>query len=110
MLIGACIPTLYPLVKKLFGAAALGSTPKDSGQQQNGPNNTIITIGSYPKNKKKPKHNTLGLSQLDTVNDDGKYIILEERSFHTSTSELRPEEAVAQQQRERERATAQPGW
>ncbi|KAL2257016.1 hypothetical protein VTK26DRAFT_773 [Humicola hyalothermophila] len=98
VLIGACIPTLYPLVKKLFGAKALGSTPRAGSKKQSGPNNTIITIGSYPQKKKKPKHSTLGLSQLDTVNDDSRYIILEERSFQTSTTELRQEAAVAQQE------------
>lgn len=116
VLIGACIPCLYPLIKKIFGASALGgSTPKDSHQKQSGPeNNTIITIGSYPKNKKRGK-GTLGLSQLDTVNDDNKYIILEERSFHASTTELRAEEAAAQQQQQQRtqqqaRAINQPGW
>jgi hypothetical protein len=52
-----------------------------------------------------------GLSQLDTINDESKYIILEERSFHASTTELRAEEtAVQQQQQQRQRATNQPAW
>lgn len=114
VLIGACIPTLFPLVKKIFGASALGgSTPKNSNQKQSGPNSTIVTIGSVPKNKKRVK-SALGLSQLDTVNDDSKYIILEERSFHASTTELRAEDAAElrkqEQQQQLARATSQPGW
>jgi hypothetical protein len=115
VLIGACIPTLFPLVKKIFGASALGgNTPKNSGQKQSDANNnnTVVTIGSYPKNKKRPKGSALGLSQLDTVSDDSKYIILDERSFHTSTTELRGEEAVESQhqQQQQGQATSQPGW
>jgi hypothetical protein len=49
------------------------------------------------------------MTALDTVDEDaGKYIILEERSFHTSTTELRAEEAA--QLQEQLRATKQPGW
>ncbi len=115
MLIGACIPTLFPLIKKLFGASALGgSTRKNSGQKQSDPNNsnTVVTIGSYPKNKKRPKGSALGLSQLDTVSDDSKYIILEERSVHTSTTELQEEDAVELQHHAQQqgRATSHPGW
>lgn len=105
---------MYPLVKKIFGNRALGgSTPnKDSHQNRAGPS-AIVTIGSYP-NKKRTKNNTIGLSQLDTVNDDNKYIILEERSFHASTTELRAEDAAAQQKQQQQeiqaRATRQPGW
>lgn len=97
MLIGACIPCLYPLVKKVFGASALGgSTPKDSRQIQSGQNNnTIITIGSYPNNKNRGK-GIFGLSELDTINDDSKYIISEENSFHASKTELRAEGMAAQ--------------
>lgn len=115
VLIGACIPCLYPLVKRVFGASALGgSTPKESHQKQSDQNNnTIITIGSYPK--KKRGKGTLGLSQLDTINDESKYIILEERSFHASTTELRAEETAVQNQEQQRakqqgRATHQPAW
>ncbi|KAK3902693.1 hypothetical protein C8A05DRAFT_33597 [Staphylotrichum tortipilum] len=113
VLIGACIPTLLPLVRKIFGQSALGgSTPnKESNQKDSGPNNTIITIGSYPKGKKRAK-SAFGLSQLDTINDESKYIILEERSFHASTTELRAEDVAAtQSQREQQqKQTTQPGW
>ncbi|GAB1321092.1 Rhodopsin domain-containing protein [Madurella fahalii] len=99
VLIGACIPTLFPLVKKLFGASALGDgTPKESG-----PTNTVVTIGSYPKNKKRAKN----ASQLDTIDGDTKYIILEERPFHHSAADLRAEEAATVRQ---ECSSQQPGW
>jgi hypothetical protein len=91
VLIGACIPTLFPLAKKFFGASVLSSSshsaPKD------GQKSAIRTIGSYPKNKKRPKRSVLGLSDLDTikdmdtVNDNNKYITLEEGAFRVSIAE-----------------------
>jgi len=100
VLIGACIPTMFPLVKKLFGSSALGGD--SSAKKPTGDSNPIATIGSYPK-KKRTKS-----SQFDETIDDGnKYIILEERSFHHSTAELRPgdEEALAQS-----KGVKHPGW
>ncbi len=85
--------------------------PKDSNLEDSRPNNPIITIGSFPKGKKRAK-SAFGLSQLDTVNDDSKYIILEERSFHASTTELRAEDVAAarpQQEQQRKQIT-QPDW
>jgi hypothetical protein len=99
--IGACIPTLYPLIKRIFGARVLGgSTPKNSNQKQGGPkdNNTIVTIGASPRKKKPAKDTLLDLSQLDTVNEDNKYIALEERSSHGSASELRDNDTSTKHQ------------
>jgi len=117
VLIGACIPTMLPLIRKIFGQSVLGgSTPpkdsnlKDSNLKDSGPNNALITIGSFPKGKKRAK-SAFGLSQLDTV-DDSKYIILEERSFHASTTELQAEDVAAarlEQVRQQKQIT-QPGW
>ncbi|KAL2132153.1 hypothetical protein VTI74DRAFT_4159 [Chaetomium olivicolor] len=96
VLIGTCIPTLFPLAKKVFGATVLGGgTPKNSHQKQSGPNRAIITIGSYPKNKKRAK-GTMGLWQLDTVNES-KCIILGEHPGHANTTELLAEAAAPQQ-------------
>lgn len=112
VLIGACIPTMFPLVKKLFGKTALGGSTGPSGGSSNkktGDSNPIVTIGSYPK-KKRGKSNLSPLSQFDTVNDeaDNKYIILEERSFHTSTTELRAEDHAKVV--EKTTAVRQDGW
>ncbi|KAK1756667.1 hypothetical protein QBC47DRAFT_319740 [Echria macrotheca] len=114
VLIGTCIPTLFPLVKKLFGSTALGgSTPgySSSRKKTGGQDGPVVTIGSYPTNgNKKRRGKSRSLSQFDTVvgeGDDGKYIILEERSFHASTAELRPEDAS---EMERVKATKQSGW
>lgn len=61
-MIGACIPTLYPLIQRIFGSYALGSTHSDSSEQQRPP---LQTIGSYVTKKRRPGH----LSILDTVDD-----------------------------------------
>ncbi|KAL2272071.1 hypothetical protein VTJ83DRAFT_1442 [Remersonia thermophila] len=113
VLIGACIPCMYPLVKKMFGSSVLGGSTSNKYSHQNptGPS-AIVTIGSYPT-KKRTK--TGGVTHLDTINDDNnKYIILEERSFHASTTELRAEDVAAQQKQQQQniqaRATRQPGW
>lgn len=86
-------------MKKLFGASALGGSKqaKDSGQQPltRGPDGMVATIGSDPnKGKKRPRHDPLGLSQLDTIEDNRRD--LEEPSFHASARELRAEEAGEQ--------------
>jgi hypothetical protein len=114
VLIGACIPCLFPLVKKIFGASALsGSRPKLANQAHGRSDGTIITIGSHPKDKKRAR-DSLGLSQLDTITDDNKDVILEKGSFHASTTELRLEGTIAQQgqqnqhQQQRARETIHP--
>ncbi|KAK4039654.1 hypothetical protein C8A01DRAFT_16397 [Parachaetomium inaequale] len=116
VLIGACIPCLFPLVKKIFSASALsGSRPKHGKQAHSGPNGTIITIGSRPKDRKRAR-GSFGLSHLETTTDNSKDIILEERPFHASTAELRLEERIAQQeqqnqhQQEQTRETIHPRW
>ncbi|KAK4184960.1 hypothetical protein QBC35DRAFT_476775 [Podospora australis] len=122
VLIGACIPTLYPLMRKVFGNSALGgstgyaggrsdklggsSGQKGSGLKgsNNGANNTVITIGSYSKKgRTRGKSGSHAMaSHLDTINDlegDSKYIILEERSFHASTTQLtQPDDSTARSQ------------
>lgn len=60
MIIGACIPTLYPLIQRIFGSSALGNTKTDSSNQQRPP---LQTIGSSVQNKRRLNH----LSVLDTV-------------------------------------------
>ena len=64
MLIGACIPCLYPLVKKIFGLGALGSSPGAAEQQP-----TLVTIGGTPpegRRRAAPKP-PLGISDIETV-------------------------------------------
>jgi hypothetical protein len=64
VLIGACIPCLYPLVKKIFGVRVLGSTPDGAGQQA-----TLVTIGGTPPGGRRrgPKA-PQGVSDIDTIN------------------------------------------
>ncbi|KAK0618826.1 hypothetical protein B0T14DRAFT_583999 [Immersiella caudata] len=51
VLIDACIPTMFPLVEKLFGSNALGGD--SSGYKKaTDDTNPIVTIGSYPKKKR----------------------------------------------------------
>lgn len=89
VIIGACIPCLYPLVKKVFGASALsGGTPRHQNQNQGG---TIITIGSSPKRQRRPVR-PFGLSELDTRNGENKNGAVQERTLHISTTELRAED------------------
>lgn len=48
------------------------------------------------------------MSQFDDIDEEhSKYIILEERSFHCSTSELRAEDGSSSEQA---RATKASGW
>lgn len=64
VLIGACIPTLYPLVKKVFGSSALGgSTPNKDNSGPPG-SDTIVTIGSGDKRRKKK---VMSLFELETA-------------------------------------------
>ncbi|KAK4651098.1 hypothetical protein QC762_0089170 [Podospora pseudocomata] len=124
VIIGACIPRLYPLIRKVFGKSALGSSARPTGNSKSaglrggstGPSNTVITIGSYAKNKgrKRGKSGSHMASNVDTINDldaDGKYIVLEERSFHYSTTELTAQDAVAaNSQVAQTKAARQEGW
>ncbi|KAK4223429.1 hypothetical protein QBC38DRAFT_52011 [Podospora fimiseda] len=133
VLIGACIPTLYPMMKKIFGNSVLGGTSRRtaskgtpgsgykmsgrSGRSGSGANGTVVTIGSRPKKGRSRTGSHHLNTNLDTINDidaDGKYVILEERSFHYSTTELAEHDAVAASaahaRKEAERATQQPGW
>ena len=70
-------------------------------------NNPIATIGSYPTGTKGRKGKK-SMSQFDDIDEEqNKYIILEERSFHCSTSELRAEDRILEEQA---RATKADGW
>ncbi|KAK1830899.1 hypothetical protein QBC39DRAFT_308119 [Podospora conica] len=106
VLIGVCIPTLFPLAKKLFGNSVLGNSygsGPSGGKGVSGDVNPVATIGSMPKKKK-----SKAASQFDTLNDDdSKYIILEERSFHQTTSEVRSEDMAAL---EEGRGTRHKNW
>lgn len=67
VLIGACIPCLYPLVKKLFGARALGGTTSEAAQHA-----TPATIGGgTPLRRKRAKVSvgTAGTSAIATVDE-----------------------------------------
>ncbi|KAK3905154.1 hypothetical protein C8A05DRAFT_13004 [Staphylotrichum tortipilum] len=69
VLIGACIPTLYPLIKKLFGARALAasSTPQHLH---------IVTFGSHPKEKppQPPHHHHPHLILHSNLEDSTTYV------------------------------------
>ncbi|KAL2127402.1 hypothetical protein VTI74DRAFT_10804 [Chaetomium olivicolor] len=97
VLIGACIPCLYPLIQKLFGASALGSsTPGDEERE------AIVTIGSHPKEEQRVKrpHCLSGLGHsTDHVNgrkSANGYIVLEERPSRPNNAEQWAAEAVAE--------------
>lgn len=96
MLIGACIPCLYPLVKKLFGPKALGTTTP--AYQHHG---AVATIGSHPKDRERAKR-TAGQSGLATIVDETeggnswKHETLEESPVNASTAEQWAAEAVAE--------------
>jgi hypothetical protein len=61
-----------------------------------------VTIGSYPK-KKRTKSSQFD----DTIDEGNKYIILEERSFHHSTAELKPGDDTVLEQA---KGVKHPGW
>lgn len=122
VLIGACIPTMYPLVKRIWGASALGGstnrTPGGKGGTSsrsgpsglhNGSSNAIVTIGSIPKKSRHGRGAVRSITGLDTFHDDSdsKYIILEERSFHTN--EVHDPE-LASRTADKIRQTQVPGW
>ena len=86
MVTGACIPCLYPLVKKMFGVRALGSTA-DAAQQALG------TIGGTPPSGQKPaKVSAHGISR---TSDTSNTLEIEERGRESDEnwpSEMRREE------------------
>ncbi|KAK3896857.1 hypothetical protein C8A05DRAFT_20261 [Staphylotrichum tortipilum] len=98
VLIGACIPCLYPLAKKIFGERALGN----AGPNQP-PSATLVTIGGTPT-RAKQKHAAalLCVSGIHTFDDiEGvehwHYITLEDRAaYHTDGAELWAEDTVAE--------------
>ncbi|KAM7189103.1 hypothetical protein V8F33_010224 [Rhypophila sp. PSN 637] len=120
VLIGACIPTLYPLIRRVWGASALGGSTNKYSNNKNknsssGPsghgssNNAIVTIGSMPKRSRHNRRGGRSVSGLDTFqdSDDSKYIILEERSFQTSEVH---DPDLANRTQERIRQTKVQGW
>ena len=70
MVIGACIPCLYPLIKKMFGVRALGSTA-DAAQQALG------TIGGTPPSGK--KRGKVSLHGISRTSDTSNTLEFEER-------------------------------
>ena len=82
VLIGACIPTLYPLAKQIFGSAVLGgSTPNRGASGPDDPSAGIVTIGSHGK-RKKPD---ISLFELETDTRTGsRDVILEDRPMSSS--------------------------
>lgn len=118
VIIGACIPILLPLMKKIFGSSAFGSTGKPTGAPSgmSGPsgkksNKTtgLSTFGSYQAGHGTAKSKKKLSSHFDNLDDseDSKYIILEERSFQYSTKTVGDEDASVL---ERAKATRQEGW
>ncbi len=72
-----------------------------------GEGNALATFGSYPTGAK-VKKGKKSMSQYGDIDEEhSRYIILEERSFHSSTRELRNEDAL---ELERAQATKQDGW
>lgn len=86
-------------MKKIFGAAVLGTSGSGSSTRQGRP--TIQTIGSFGKNKRRPGH----LSALDTLDthaeedgdiEEGNSGMAEGRgSGHSGETTLRGEEGDA---------------
>ncbi|KAK1756624.1 hypothetical protein QBC47DRAFT_452027 [Echria macrotheca] len=92
VLIGTCIPTLFPLVRQIFGSSALGGSGAVSkGQKPTGDHSSSGPASAFASAKKRAK----GSGQFDAVadNDDSKYIILEERSFHCVAEDRRSDDA-----------------
>ncbi|KAL2146181.1 hypothetical protein VTI28DRAFT_5021 [Corynascus sepedonium] len=102
VIIGACIPCLFPLVKKLFGASALsGGTGKQDDHQRGGSNKAIVTIGSPLRGIRRAPRSPFGLSELDTITDNSKPDVLE-LSIHASTTELRVDDILAELERQQQ--------
>ncbi|KAK4232889.1 hypothetical protein C8A03DRAFT_19924 [Achaetomium macrosporum] len=105
VIIGACIPTLYPLLNKVFGATVLGAAPETAEQ------GAIATIGSRHKGKQQAKA-PLDVSRPDTVQrgrESGAYMISEELLARTDTAEQWAGETVAQLLQQQGRQE-EPGW
>jgi hypothetical protein len=104
---------LFPLVRQLFGASILGSskprvTAGTGSEGRTGERNHMATFGSYTATGKGKKSKKSSLTQFaEMEGDHTKYIILEERSYHQSTSELRADDEVMLEQA---RATKPAGW
>ncbi|KAK3387970.1 hypothetical protein B0H63DRAFT_167655 [Podospora didyma] len=89
ILIGACIPTLYPLVRRIFGSSALGGiAPKEENKGTD--SNNPPTIGSDPK-KRKPVKSTL---RYDTTDELESKFVVEERPIIINTSAAHDIEAT----------------
>ena len=122
MLIGACIPCLHPLVRKIFGAKALDSRAHHHHHDEK--RDAIATIGSHSKDAKRVRR-PLGSLGPDTSNfteetggeklEDWKYTTLREcpTSCSAATANTAGEwatEAIAslQQQQQRLERTGTP--
>ena len=121
MLIGACIPCLHPLVRKIFGAKALDCRAHHHHHEQR---DAVATIGSHPKDRKRVRR-PLSLLGPDTSNfteetggenlEDWKYTTLRECSDACSAATANTAgewatEAIAslQQQQQRLERTGTP--
>jgi len=111
VVIGACIPLMLPVAKKIFGSSAFhgssGATGP-TGQSHDSKGTPLGTFGSSGKSKKSRK-STKSTTGFDTVNEDSdsKYIILEERSFQFSEAARDPEETSTH---ERVKAARGDAW
>jgi hypothetical protein len=107
VVIGACIPLMLPLAKKIFGSSAFGgsSGPSRPSGNKDSKGTPLATFGSTQKSKKSKK----GTNGFDTMNEDSdsKYIILEERSFQFNEIARDPDETSTH---ERARSVRPGGW
>ena len=90
VLIGACIPTLYPLLTKIFGAAVLGSAASRSGTKSGRP--TIQTIGSFKSRKKRSGLTTLDHLETRVVDYGNVQMMEREGSGNSGGTTLRNED------------------
>ena len=122
VVIGACIPCLYPLVKKVFGVQALGST--DGAAQQ-----AVGTIGGTPLSGKKQAKvsphgisrtsdtsNTLAFEERERRSDENwPYAVLRDederdRRRHADAAEQWAADAVAQLELQQRRVEREATW
>lgn len=112
VVIGACIPLMLPLAKKIFGSSAFhgssGATGP-TGKSLDSKGNALGTFGSSGKTKKSRKstRSTTGFNTVNEEDSDSKYIILEERSFQFSEAPRDPDETSTH---ERAKAARGDGW
>jgi hypothetical protein len=115
VLIGACIPCLHPLVRKIFGAKAL-DTPSDEQRE------AIVTFGSHPKDRQR-RMTPLGVSGPDTIACMDEMVgvkpcwtgtTLGDSQLTASTAEEWAAEAIEKLQQEQQRiermSTPPDGW